>query len=368
MPSPPAHVLDIAGITKRFGTTVAVDDVTFAVTPGETISLLGPSGCGKTTLLRLIAGFEAPDAGQIEIAGVPMAGKRPYERNVGLLFQHYALFPHMTVAENVAYGLKNRGWPKPDIPKRVQEMLRLVQLPGFERRRPREMSGGQQQRVALARVLATRPELVLLDEPLSALDAKLREELRLELKRILQAVGSTTIVVTHDQEEAMSLADRIIVMNRGRIEQQGTPDEIYKRPRTAFVAGFVGRANWFHGRLEEPLGGGLRRFTTERGTRLAVLPPADPEAAEHWSLCVRPERMLLGGGNAAAPAPGNNQLGGRVVEVVNLGALFQYVVDAADGRMTVVEVNRAGAVLRPGDAVTLLFRAEDGVLLRGLPL
>src|SRR6266568_8679295 len=262
----PEPVIQFRNVIKRFGATTAVDDVTFAVGAGETVSLLGPSGCGKTTTLRLISGFEEPDGGVIEIVGESMVGKRPYERNVGLLFQHYALFPHMTVAENVAYGLKHRRWPRAEIPDRVREMLRLVQLQGFEERRPGQMSGGQQQRVALARVLATRPKLVLLDEPLSALDAKLREELRLELKQILTAVGSPTIVVTHDQDEAMSLADRIIVMNRGRIEQVGTPDEIYARPRTAFVAGFIGRTNWFHGRLEQPAAGASARLTTESGT------------------------------------------------------------------------------------------------------
>jgi putative spermidine/putrescine transport system ATP-binding protein/putrescine transport system ATP-binding protein len=357
-----APVIALEGVSKRFGTTVAVDRVSFAVGAGETVSLLGPSGCGKTTLLRLIAGFEEPDAGRIAIAGVAMAGKRPYQRNVGLLFQHYALFPHMTVAENVAYGLKNRGWPKAGIAARVEEMLRLVQLPGFERRRPGQMSGGQQQRVALARVLATKPELVLLDEPLSALDAKLREELRQELKRILQAVGSTTIVVTHDQEEAMSLADRIIVMSRGRIEQQGTPDEIYRRPGSAFVAAFVGRANWFHGRLEGAAGDGLGRFVSERGTVLSVRLPEGPATAERWSVCVRPERMMLAADGPAA-APGENRLPGRLAEIVNMGALYHYVVDAEDGRMTAVEVNRGGAALRPGDAVRLVFRAEDGVVL-----
>jgi ABC-type spermidine/putrescine transport systems, ATPase components len=232
--------------------------------------LLGPSGCGKTTTLRLISGFEDPEEGVIEIAGESMVGKRPYERNVGLLFQHYALFPHMTVAENVGYGLKHRRWPKAEIGDRIAEMLRLVQLQGFDGRRPGQMSGGQQQRVALARVLATGPKLVLLDEPLSALDAKLREELRLELKQILTSVGSTTIVVTHDQDEAMSLADRIIIMNRGRIEQQGTPDEIYMRPRTAFVAAFIGRTNWFHGSIEGEPGSAFARLMTDAGTSLAV--------------------------------------------------------------------------------------------------
>src|SRR4029077_10294230 len=245
--SPP--VIEFREVAKRFGQVAAVDGVTFTVAPGETVSLLGPSGCGKTTTLRLISGFEEPDEGSIDIEGVSMIGKRPYERNVGLLFQHYALFPHMTVAENVAYGLKHRGWPKAEIAGRVGEMLRLVQLQGFEPRRPGQLSGGQQQRVALARVLATRPQLVLLDEPLSALDAKLREELRLELKQILPAVGSTTTVATHYKAQAQSPPDRIIIMNRGRIEQQGPPDEIYMQPRSAFVAAFIGRTNWFHGRI-----------------------------------------------------------------------------------------------------------------------
>ena len=355
-------VIDLRDVVKRFGATLAVDRVTFAVRAGETVSLLGPSGCGKTTLLRLISGFEEPDEGAIAIAGAPMAGKRPYERNVGLLFQHYALFPHMTVGENVAYGLKHRGWPKAKIPERVQEMLRLVQLQGFEGRRPGQMSGGQQQRVALARVLATRPQLVLLDEPLSALDAKLREELRLELKQILVAVGSTTIVVTHDQDEAMSLADRIIVMNRGRIEQQGSPDDIYMRPRTAFVAAFIGRANWFHGGIAGSLGNGLSRFITDRGTNLAI---HDVGATEQrrWSLCVRPERIAVAAADAAAPGPGDNALPGRVVDVVNMGAQIHYIVDGPEGRVTVLEPNRSGPRLRGGDAVVLRFRADDCVVL-----
>ena len=294
--SPP--VIEFREVAKRFGQVAAVDGVTFTVAPGETVSLLGPSGCGKTTTLRLISGFEEPDEGSIEIEGVSMIGKRPYERNVGLLFQHYALFPHMTVAENVAYGLKHRGWPKAEIAGRVGEMLRLVQLQGFEGRSPGQLSGGQQQRVALARVLATKPKLVLLDEPLSALDAKLREELRLELKRILASVGSTTIVVTHDQDEAMSLADRVIVMNRGRIEQQGTPDEIYARPRTSFVAAFIGRTNWFHGKAS----GGTEapsRLTTDSGTSIWI----DHEGAaagSSLSACVRPERIIFVGADARA--------------------------------------------------------------------
>ena len=225
-----SHALEIVGVTKRFGQVIAVDDVSFVVGSGEFISLLGPSGCGKTTTLRLIAGFERPDTGRVLIAGNDVAGRRPYERNVGLLFQQYALFPHMTVEQNVAFGLRHRGFPKVDIHTRVGEMLELVELSGLAARRPGQLSGGQQQRVALARALAIQPQVVLLDEPLSALDAKLRQELRIELKNILRAVGSTAIIVTHDQEEAMSLAERIIVMHRGRILQEGTPEEIRKDP------------------------------------------------------------------------------------------------------------------------------------------
>ncbi len=206
--------------------------MSFDIAHGETVALLGPSGCGKTTILRVIAGFEAPDTGTLRIAGADMARKRPYERNIGLLFQHYALFPHMTVAANVAYGLRHRGFPEARHPAAAwPRCWTLVKLPGYGERLPNQLSGGQQQRVALARALATRPGVVLLDEPLSALDAKLRQELRAELRDVLAAVGSSAIVVTHDQEEAMSLGERVFVMNRGRIVQQGTPDDIYARPQ-----------------------------------------------------------------------------------------------------------------------------------------
>jgi putative spermidine/putrescine transport system ATP-binding protein/putrescine transport system ATP-binding protein len=213
--------------------------------------------------------------------------------------------------------------------------------------------------VALARVLATRPKLVLLDEPLSALDAKLREELRLELKQILTAVGSTTIVVTHDQDEAMSLADRIVIMNRGRIEQQGTPDEIYMAPRSAFVAGFIGRTNWFHGRLSGGPGDGFARITTDAGTTLAIR-DAGAAGGEKQSVCIRPERMTVG---AAAGKSGDNVLSGQVVDVVNMGAELHYIIDAADGRLMVVEPNREGARVRKGDNVSVQFRAQDCVVL-----
>ena len=355
-------VIVFNNVTKRFASINAVDDVTFSVAAGETVSLLGPSGCGKTTTLRLISGFEEPDAGTIEIAGESMIGKRPYERNVGLLFQHYALFPHMTVAENVAYGLKHRKWPKAEIGNRVEEMLRLVRLQGFESRRPGQLSGGQQQRVALARVLATKPKLVLLDEPLSALDAKLREELGLELKQILTTVGSTTIVVTHDQDEAMSLADRVIVMNRGRIEQMGSPDEIYMKPRSAFVASFIGRTNWFQGQITAAKPNGVWNLVTGAGTTLSVKSPSLAPAKE-WQVCIRPERITVQHPPIRSAKPGENILEGEVIGIVNMGAEFHYISDTVEGRIIVVEPNRKGARVKKGDKISLLFHAEDCVLL-----
>lgn len=355
-------VIKFVDVRKTFGGFTAVDDISFSAAAGETVALLGPSGCGKTTTLRLIAGFEEPDKGVIEISGESMVGKRPYERNVGLLFQHYALFPHMTVRENVAYGLKHRGWPKDEIADRVAAMLRLVQLESFADRRPRQMSGGQQQRVALARVLATKPKLVLLDEPLSALDAKLREELRVELKQILTAVGSTTIVVTHDQDEAMSLADRIIVMNRGRLEQQGTPDDIYSKPTTPFVATFIGRANWFHGTLSAARPGSFPHVVTAAGTLLTVGDSAVSDETQ-VSVCIRPERITVAGAGMEQAGSAANQLPGTVVDMVNMGPEIHYNVECATGPLMVVEPNRGGERFGRGDKVCIGFRAEDCVVL-----
>lgn len=358
------QVIKFDGVGKSFGGFTAVDGISFSAAAGETVALLGPSGCGKTTTLRLIAGFEEPDKGSIEISGVSMVGKRPYERNVGLLFQHYALFPHMTVKENIAYGLKHRGWPKAQIADRVAAMLRLVQLEGFADRRPGQMSGGQQQRVALARVLATEPKLVLLDEPLSALDAKLREDLRAELKQILAAVGSTTIVVTHDQDEAMSLADRIIVMNRGRIEQQGTPDEIYSRPATQFVATFIGRTNWLHGTISFAKPGSYAQVVTKDGMVLTV---SNPGIAGDTgvSICVRPERITLAKAGDATLGSSANQLPGDVTDMINMGPEFHYSVDCAAGHLMVIEPNRGGTRFGRGDKVVVGFGAEDCVVLPG---
>ena len=288
----PSSAIRFTEVSKSFGNVLAVDRVSFDVPRGRIACLLGPSGCGKTTTLRLIAGFELVDSGEISIAGRTMNLERPHERNIGLLFQDYALFPHMTVLGNVCYGLKYRGFPKECMAARAEEMLRLVKLTGFERRYPGQLSGGQQQRVALARALATDPELLLLDEPLSALDAKLRDQLRVELKDILAEVGKTTIVVTHDQEEAMSLADSIIVMDGGRISQEGTPRDIYTRPANQFVAGFVGRSNWMPGTIIEELADGVVSVRLGDGGQVRARRAGDWRGAD-CNLFVRPEHLTL---------------------------------------------------------------------------
>jgi putative spermidine/putrescine transport system ATP-binding protein/putrescine transport system ATP-binding protein len=337
--------LEFNAVTKRFGSLAAIDAVSFEIRHGETIALLGPSGCGKTTILRVIAGFEVPDSGTVHIAGADMAHRRPYERNIGLLFQHYALFPHMTVFDNVAYGLRHRGFPKHEVPNRVTEMLALVKLPTHGDRFPNQLSGGQQQRVALARALATRPGLVLLDEPLSALDAKLRQELRTELREVLAAVGSSAIVVTHDQEEAMSLGERVLIMNRGKIVQQGTPDDIYARPQSRFVAEFMGRSNWFAGVLESG-----STFKTVCGLVLDI-GSNNTAAAGAYDICIRPESIdLLPDTAPSAP----NQMPGRVVDIALLGAVRQLIVALQSGQqLLVVQPNRLQANTTIGQSVLL---------------
>ena len=242
------NAVELLGVTRRFGDVVAVDALDLEVHDGEFLSLLGPSGCGKTTTLRLIAGFERPDAGEVRIAGKDVARLPPYRRPVNTVFQSYALFPHLSVLDNVAYGLKQRRVPRAERRTRARELLELVRLPGVEHRRPRELSGGQQQRVALARALVLEPKVLLLDEPLGALDLKVRKELQIELKRIQLSVGITFVYVTHDQEEALAMSDRVAVMSGGRIEQLGRPQEIYDEPATPFVAGFIGETNFIESR------------------------------------------------------------------------------------------------------------------------
>jgi putative spermidine/putrescine transport system ATP-binding protein/putrescine transport system ATP-binding protein len=328
---------------------------------GKIVSLLGPSGCGKTTTLRVIAGFEHPDSGMVRIDGLSMRRRRPYERNVGLLFQDYALFPHMTVAENISYGPRVRRTKSREVKQRVEALLGLTRLSGLEGRRPAELSGGQQQRAALARALATNPQLLLLDEPLSALDAKLRQELQIELKELLATIGTTTIIVTHDQDEAMALSERVIVMNGGRIIQDGSPTEIYRRPRSRFVAEFIGRSNWFAGRHGEWLGPNIQAFHTRNGQRLAVLGDGNPGGGS-VAVCIRPEHITLTASEmpAGSTPVGTTVLKGRIITTIQLGAFAHDVVEIGPAaRLRVVRQDRSTQPLADGDRVWLSFSAQD---------
>lgn len=346
-------VLELSTVSKRFGQELAVDNISFQVEEGRIVSLLGPSGCGKTTTLRLVAGFEVPDGGDIRIRGESVRRKRPYERNVGLVFQDYALFPHMTVEANIAFGMRERGVPSAEFPARIRSALDLVKMPGYEKRSPHQLSGGQQQRVALARALVTKPSLLLLDEPLSNLDAKLRESLRVELRQILTSAGITTIIVTHDQSEAMSLADHIIVMSRGRIMQRGPAEEIYSAPANKFVADFIGQSNWFTGRLNN------HQFETEDGLSILVASNAQQGALE---LGIRPERIAVRGKDATAV--GVNLLDGVIEKTEYLGATIHHWIRLAGGRRIHATLQNDGQCFaRDGESVRLEIRPEDCLVL-----
>jgi len=359
------NVVELTGVRKAFKDVLALKEISFSVEKGKILSLLGPSGCGKTTTLRIIAGFEEPDAGSVFLSKRSMNGLRPYERNVGLVFQDYALFPHMTVAANVAYGMRQRRVPANTIKERVEYYLSLVRLTSLADRFPRELSGGQQQRVALARALATEPEVLLLDEPLGALDAKLRTELQVELKGLLREIGATSIVVTHDQEEAMSLGDEVIVMNEGSIEQRGTPADIYDRPTTRFVAEFVGKSNWFLGCV---VGQGQQGSTirTEDGLELQLAETLEADRAVE--VCVRPERIRL-------TDPGLHRTNGAVVnafearvkEVIHVGSDINVFVDMGQDRSLLVKQQNQGHRLTAGELVMLCFGAIDCHVIPSTP-
>jgi putative spermidine/putrescine transport system ATP-binding protein len=316
MARPAARTLDVEDLTVRYGAALAVDGVTLAIEPGEVVALLGPSGCGKTTLLRVVAGFVRQAAGRVRVDGAPIDHLPANRRNVGIVFQNYALFPHMTVAENVAYGLRARGMPGAEIQGRVARFLGIVQLDGFRDRLPRQLSGGQQQRVALARALAVEPSILLLDEPFAALDRNLRLDMQIEVKRLQRVLGLTTILVTHDQDEAMSVADRIAVMNKGRVEQFDTPLAIYDRPNTLFVNGFIGTTNLLGGRIAA-LADGHATVTLDAGATLQVAVPAGLDAGQAVLLSVRPEQLTLsseGGPHCWRIEPGLSlPLGGQLV-------------------------------------------------------
>ncbi len=319
----------LEGVTKRFGDQVAVDNITLEIRDGEFFSLLGPSGCGKTTLLRMIAGFDTPDAGRILIGGEDMTGVPPYRRPVNTVFQNYALFPHMTVEQNIAFGLRMKRMPKSEIAERVAWALELVNLLGFEKRRPEQMSGGQRQRVALARALVNEPEVLLLDEPLSALDLKLRQELRVELMNLQERLGITFIFVTHDQEEALVMSDRVAVMNKGRIEQLGPTEEIYELPRTAFVAKFIGDTNLIPAVALEP-----RRVETSLGA--FVLDEEDAlTPGQKVLLSIRPEKIRLFREKPSLP----NVFQARVDDIIYTGSENQYILWANGQRLLCETLN-----------------------------
>jgi len=347
-------------VTKTFGDVVAVDRVNLEVRSGEFFSLLGPSGCGKTTTLRMIGGFEAPTSGVIELRGQDVTWLPPYRRNVNTVFQNYALFPHLNVFENVAFGLRRKGVTGPEIRRRVDEMLELVELPGLGRRKPSQLSGGQAQRVALARALINRPAVLLLDEPLGALDLKLRKQMQLELKRIQHEVGITFIYVTHDQEEAMTMSDRIAVMHRGRYEQLGDPEELYERPKTRFVAGFLGVSNLLAGTPE----GSADGFALVRiaGNALVRVPGSGVHGlGAGLDVGVRPEKIRIVATGEADP--GANAVDGTIVDASYLGVSTQYVVRLASGEtVTVYEQNvertARSTLHRLGEPITLTWAAE----------
>jgi len=346
----------LEAVTKRFADVVAVDDLTLEIPRGAFFALLGPSGCGKTTTLRMVGGFEDPTAGTIYLGGEDVTQLPPYKRDVNTVFQSYALFPHLSVEKNVSFGLERRRTDKAEMRRRVAQALEMVQLAGYERRKPAQLSGGQQQRVALARALVNRPRALLLDEPLGALDLRLRKQLQIELKRIQQDVGITFVHVTHDQEEAMSMADTIAVMNEGRIEQAGSAADLYERPRTEFVANFLGVSNLVDARVRASQNG-RATVETHDGTTLHV--PSDrigPHGTGAVRIGVRPEKVRLSPAGAEL-ASGDNVLRGTVVVASFLGVSIQYVVRAAGGEeLTVFAQNLDGAEpesLGPGREVQL---------------
>ncbi|TAL12270.1 MAG: ABC transporter ATP-binding protein [Chloroflexota bacterium] len=342
------------------GLIVAVDHIDLEVQDGEFFSLLGPSGCGKTTTLRMIGGFEQPTSGKIELAGQDVTWLPPYQRNVNTVFQNYALFPHLSIFDNVAFGLRRRHIEESEVRQRVSEMLELVELPGYERRKPGQISGGQAQRVALARALVNKPSVLLLDEPLGALDLKLRKQMQVELKRIQEEVGITFIYVTHDQEEAMTMSDRIAVMNRGKYEQLGDPETLYERPATEFVAGFLGVSNLLPATLGQADGDNVMA-TLADGVMVRV-PAAAVNGETSIKVGVRPEKIRLHADAATIPETAN-RLKGRVMDASYLGASTSYIIKSPSGaRLTVFEQNigRAshGSLHQPGQEVHLSWSAE----------
>ena len=373
-PEPPVMAVDtpllrIEAVVKTFGTVRAVDGLSLDIRAGEFFALLGPSGCGKTTLLRMLAGFEAPDQGRILLGGEDIAKVLPHQRPVNMMFQNYALFPHLNVRDNIAFGLRRARMPRAEIRTRVAEMVALVKLEGLEKRKPDQLSGGQRQRVALARSLARRPLVLLLDEPLAALDKKLRESTQLELMELQRRLGLTFIIVTHDQEEAMTVADRIGVMDNGRLEQVATPRVLYEAPRSRWIARFVGDVNLFEGQVESREAGRVLIATGDAGT-IAVAEPRDPITNPAIGVAIRPEKVRLsrrGPASDAANSHAINRLEGVVTDVSYLGGLTAYKIKLDAG--AVVRSSIANTVrldvdaYQAGQRVVAWFTPDDCVVL-----
>ena len=342
----------LRNIRKTYGTLAAVDDVSIDIRDGELLALLGPSGCGKTTTLRVIAGFVPPASGTVQFGTRDVTRVPVHKRNVGMVFQGYALFPHLTVAKNVEFGLRVRGWDKAKIAARVEEMLRWVQLEALAERQPRALSGGQQQRVALARAMANHPEVLLLDEPFSALDAKLRTQMRTEIRQLQRQAGITSVFVTHDQEEAMAIADRIGVMSHGRLEQLGSAEDLYQRPVSRFVAGFIGKCNFIEGRVTCS-----GRFEAANGQALQF---SGQHAGGPAALCFRPEHAVL----AQSGAPGNS-ISVTVKAVTYLGPVTEYDLVSETGDKLLVSASSSGDVGSPreGEKLALTWRVEDAFVV-----
>jgi spermidine/putrescine transport system ATP-binding protein len=360
-------------VTKRFGDVVAVDDLTLDIERGEFFSLLGPSGCGKTTTLRMIGGFEEVSAGTIRLGDEDVTGLPPFKRDTNTVFQNYALFPHLNVYENVAFGLRRRKVPANEIRHQVAFMLKLVELPGYEARKPHQLSGGQQQRVALARALINHPKVLLLDEPLGALDLKLRKQMQVELKRIQSEIGITFIFVTHDQEEAMTMSDRIAVMRHGRIEQLGPPEDLYERPATDFVAGFLGVSNLIDGEVAER-GDLLSVIRLADGTMLRA-PAASVNGGGTVRIGVRPEKLRVMAVDDAATATADelNSLEGTILDASYIGVSTQYLVETPTGqKMTVyaqnLETGGASEAHADGQRVRLTWRPEHTFVIDAAPV
>jgi spermidine/putrescine transport system ATP-binding protein len=354
--------VELSGVTKRFGEFVAVDDLSLDIYEGEFFSLLGPSGCGKTTTLRMIAGFEEPSEGGISVAGESMQGVPPYRRPVNTVFQSYAIFPHLNVFDNVAFGLRRSGVKGDELRQRVTDACEMVQLSGFEKRKPNMLSGGQQQRVALARALVNRPKVLLLDEPLGALDLKLRKEMQLELKSLQHEVGITFVYVTHDQEEALTMSDRIAVMNEGRVQQVAEPATLYESPRNRFVADFIGQTNVFSGTVETVNEERVMMLRTSEGMKIEAVARegGEVEVGDQAHAAVRPEKIRFG-------SAGDNVSSAEIRQIVYLGVSTQYIAELPDGQKLVLYQQNIQDSAGPGvgEEVMVAWDTQNCLVLGG---